>query len=257
MEPEHQTTHYRVGDVSRLAHVSIRTLHHYDREGLVRPSARSAAGYRWYTPEDLERLQQVLFYRELGFGLAEIGQLLAVAGPDRRVVLHEQRHLLEAKVARLTRMLDLIDKTLTAPGGAMTREEMFAVFGDFDPGDYEDEVQERWGSTEAYRESARRTARYTKADWQRFKEESAAINRAIVALMDAGVAPDDPRAKDAVEQARLQIDRWFYPCSRAMHAQLGEMYVADARFTATYEKIRPGMAEYMHAATAANAARGD
>jgi hypothetical protein len=73
--------------------------------------------------------------------------------------------------------------------------------------------------------------------------------------MDEGVAPDDPRAMDAVERARLQIDEWFYPCSRQMHAELGRMYVADPRFTATYEKIRSGMAQYVCDATAANLAR--
>ena len=73
--------------------------------------------------------------------------------------------------------------------------------------------------------------------------------------MDEGVAPDDPRAMDAVERHRLLIDAWFYPCSREMHAQLGRMYVADARFTATYEKIRPGMAQYVCDATAANEGR--
>lgn len=137
----------------------------------------------------------------------------------------------------------------------MTKEEMFEVFGDFDPSEYEDEVKDRWGDTDAYKESARRTARYTKEDWARFKAESEQVNSAIVALMDEGVAPEDPRAMDAVDRHRLQIDRWFYPCSRQMHAALGEMYIADPRFTATYEKIRLGMARYVCDATQANLAR--
>lgn len=139
----------------------------------------------------------------------------------------------------------------------MSEQEMFEVFGNFDPRQYEAEVKERWGHTEAYKESARRAQRYTKEDWQRFKAESEEINAAIAALMDAGVPPDDPRAMDAVERHRRQIEHWFYPCSRAMHAELGKMYVADPRFTATYERIRPGMAEYVCRATAANAARGE
>lgn len=137
----------------------------------------------------------------------------------------------------------------------MTKEEAFEVFGDFIPSEYEDEAKERWGDTDAYRESARRTARYTKEDWQRFKDESEEIGSAIAALMDEGIAPDDPQAVDAIERHRLQIDQWFYPCSREMHAKLGKMYVADPRFAATYEKIRPGMAQYVCDATEANAAR--
>lgn len=137
----------------------------------------------------------------------------------------------------------------------MGDEEMFEVFGDFDPKQYEDEVRERWGNTEAYRESTRRTKGYTKQDWERFKAESEEISLAVVALMDEGVAPDDPRAMDAVNRARLQIDAWFYPCSHEMHVNLGRMYVADPRFTATYETIHTGMAQYMCDAIEANARR--
>ena len=139
----------------------------------------------------------------------------------------------------------------------MTNEEMFEVFGDFDPAAYEGEVKERRGDTDAYKESARRTRGCTKEDWRRFSDEDEAINGRIATLIDEGVAPEDPRTLDAVEQARLLIDRWFYPCSRKRHAELGEMYVSDPRFTAAYEKTRSGMATYMRAATAANAARGE
>ena len=98
---------------------------------------------------------------------------------------------------------------------------MFEVFGDFDPAEHEAEAEARWGETEAYKESARRTRRYTKDDWKRFKAESDAVNEAIAALMDEGVAADDPRAMDAVERHRLLIDTWFYPCPHEMHVQLG------------------------------------
>lgn len=125
------------------------------------------------------------------------------------------------------------------------------------PAEYETEARQRWGHTDAYKESARRARQYTPQDWERFKAESEEINDAIAALMDQGVAPDDPRALAAIEKFRLQIDEWFYPCSRAMHAELGKMYIADARFTATYEKIRPGMARYVCEATQANLARGE
>jgi MerR family transcriptional regulator, thiopeptide resistance regulator len=249
---------YTVGEVAKLAHVSVRTLHHYEQMGLLQPSGRTAAGYRLYGPDDLARLQQVLFYKELGFALDAIRRLMADPAFERVAALRAQRDLTAAHVLRLEAMLRLIDKTLASLEGGtrMTDEELFEVFGGFDPSQYEDEVRERWGATEAYEESARRTRRYTADDWRRFKAESEEIATAIAALMDQGVAPDDPRATDTVERHRLQIDRWFYPCSRAMHAELGRMYVADPRFRETYEKIRPGMAQYVCDATAANAARG-
>ncbi len=137
----------------------------------------------------------------------------------------------------------------------MTKEGMFEVFGDFDPAEHEDEVKDRWGDTEPYKESARRTAKYTKDDWARFKVQSDEINSAITALMDESVPATDPRAMDAVDAARLQIDTWFYPCSHEMHVGLAEMYIADPRFTANYEKIHTGMAQYVHDAIVANAAR--
>jgi DNA-binding transcriptional MerR regulator len=247
----------RVGELARLAHVSVRALHHYDRIGLLRPSGRSEAGYRLYAEQDLERLQTVLLYKELGFGLGEIRDLLAEPGFDRREALRAQRAQLARRSDRLDAMLALIDKTLAAMDGGvrMERSDLFEVFGDFDPAEHEAEAEARWGETEAYKESARRTRGYTKDDWRRFKAESDAVNEAVATLMDEGVAPGDPRAMDAIERHRRLIDTWFYPCAHEMHEQLGRMYVADARFTATYEKIRPGMAQYVCEAIAANAQR--
>lgn len=148
-------------------------------------------------------------------------------------------------------MLTLIDKTLDAmdEGIPMARSDMFGVFGDFDPAEHEAEAEARWGETEAHRASARRTRRYDKDDWLRFKAESDAVNAAVATLMDEGVAPDDARAMDAAERHRLLIDTWFFPCRHEMHQQLGRMYTEDARFTATYEKIRRGMAGYLRDAT--------
>jgi DNA-binding transcriptional MerR regulator len=247
----------KVGEVARLAHVTVRALHHYDRVGLLRPSGRSEAGHRLYAEQDLERLQTVLLYRELGFGLGEIRDLLAEPGFDRREALRAQRAQLARRCGRLEAMLTLIDTTLAAmdEGVRMERDDMFEVFGDFDPGEHEAEAEARWGGTEAYAESARRTRGYTGDDWLRFRAESEAVNEGVARLMDEGVAPDDPRAMDAAERHRLLIDAWFYPCPLGMHEQLGRMYVEDARFSATYEKIRPGMAHYLRDAIAANAAR--
>jgi len=248
---------YTVGEVAKLAHVSVRTLHHYDELGLVNPSERSEAGYRLYTDKDLEVLQQVLVYRELEMPLDRIKEIMSAPAYDRHAALWAQRDLVEAKVARDRALLDLIETTILSLEGGMTmsKEEMFEVFGDFDPAQYDQEVEERWGDTDAYKESARRTKRYTKADWLRLKEEQDAQGARMVALYDEGVEPGDPRAMDSAEEARLIIDRWFYPLSKQMHVGLAEMYLADARFTATYEKMREGLAQWWHDAIVANAAR--
>ena len=249
--------HHTVGEVARLAHVSVRTLHHYDEIGLLRPSERTAAGYRLYGAKDLAWLQQVLFFKELGFGLEDIHRIMSDPSFDRAEALLLQRRMLADKAAQLEGMIGAVDAALDAMerGTAMDEKDMFEVFGEFDPKQYEAEAEQRWGGTDAYKESARRTKHYTKDDWKRFKAESETIGQAAIALMDEGVAPDDPRAMDVVEQARLQIDTWFYPCSHEMHCNLAEMYIADPRFTATYEKMHEGMAQWWHDAILANAAR--
>ncbi len=137
----------------------------------------------------------------------------------------------------------------------MTTEELFEVFGDFDPAQYEDEVKERWGDTDAYKESARRTARYTKEDWARHKAEGAELLARMVELFDASVSPESPDALEVAEATRLQIDTWFYPCSHQMHAALGDMYIADARFTAYYDEHRTGLAAWFREAIRSNARR--
>ena len=247
----------RVGEVAKLASVSVRTLHHYDRIGLLKPSRRTGSGYRLYGEADLAALQQVLFFRELGFELDEIGRIMNDPGFDRLEALRMQRRMLQDKSAQRGLMAEAVDAALDAEEGGVTLDanDMFDVFGDFDPKQYEQEVVDRWGETDAYKESARRTARYTKADWQRFKAESEAISATIVAAMDAGLAADSVEAMDAVECHRVQIDTWFYPCSHDMHCALAQGYIADPRFTATYEKIHTGMARYVHDAVTANAVR--
>ena len=131
----------------------------------------------------------------------------------------------------------------------MNQEEMFGrlnkadrveVFGEFDPTQHEDEARDRWGDTEAYAESSKRTARYSKDDWKRMGEESGAINQRLADLFAAGTDPESEESMDAAEQHRLHIDRWFYPCSHEMHAGLGEMYVVDPRFTKFWEDLQPG-----------------
>lgn len=242
-----------VGAVARLAGVSIRTLHHYDEIGLLSPGDRSDAGYRQYTDRDLERLQQILLLRELGLGLDEVGRVLDDPGYDRLAALRSQRTQLLRSRDRTDRLIAAVDAAITATekGTTMTPEESLEVFGDFDPAEYEDEVKERWGDTDAYRESTRRVATYTKADWLAIQDEAKAINDAFLDLMARGVAADSDEAKAVAERHRGHISRWFYECSPEIHAGLGAMYVADPRFTENIDKAGAGLAAYQSASIAA------
>jgi len=147
-----------------------------------------------------------------------------------------QRRALADKHAQLGRMLKTIDATITSEKGGCTidEKEMFEVFGEYDPARYEAEAERRWGASNAYQESARRSKRYTKDDWAAIKAENDALNGTLAALMAADVPASDARAMDLAEEHRLQIDR---------------------RFSDTYDRVRPGLAIYLHDAIIANAAR--
>jgi pyrroloquinoline quinone (PQQ) biosynthesis protein C len=123
------------------------------------------------------------------------------------------------------------------------------------PTEYAEEAQRRWGDTEQYRESARRTASYTEQDWAQIKAAGADLDRRLAEALASGVEPDSPAAMDLAEEHRQQISRWYYDCSYEMHRGLGQMYVADPRFTERYEAIAPGLAQYLNDAIQANAER--
>lgn len=137
----------------------------------------------------------------------------------------------------------------------MDSEKMFEGFEDFDHAQYEDEARERWGKTDAYKESMRRTKQYSKEDWAKIKAEGEAVEARLAGLLEAGKHPEDPEVMDAADAHRLHMDRWFYPVSHAMHVGLGRMYVSDPRFTEHYEKQAKGLAAFLAAAIEANARR--
>jgi DNA-binding transcriptional MerR regulator len=243
-----------VSQVARLAHVTVRTLHHYDEIGLLVPSDRSSAGYRLYSDADLARLHEILVYRELGFTLDAIAQVMSEPPAERRASLLAQRERLIAQKHRTEAVLRALDIVLTGDT-AMPTETRYEGIDQFDHAQYEDEARERWGDTPAYAESQRRVKSYTKDDWAAIKAEGGAVLADFAALFATGAAADSTAAMDVAERARLHIDRWFYPCARAMHAQLGEMYVADPRFTAFYDAAAPGLAVFVRDAIQANAKR--
>jgi MerR family transcriptional regulator, thiopeptide resistance regulator len=247
-----------VGEVARLAGVSVRTLHHYDEIGLVRPGRRSPAGFRLYDGGDVDRLQAVLAYRELGLPLARIRRVLDDPGADVGEHLLRQRDLLLARIDRLRRVVAAIEGTLeerTMGTTRLTPQEKLEVFGGFDPDEHAAEAEERWGGTDAWAESTRRTARYGARDWRAMAAEQAEADAAMVAALRAGLPATSEPAMDAAESARALVDRWFYPCGHEQHRALADMYVSDPRFTATYEEREPGLAGYTRDAVHANADR--
>ena len=130
---------------------------------------------------------------------------------------------------------------------------MFDAFKEQEPG-HAAEAGQRWGNTPEYAESARRTKRYSKADWVRLLNEASEVVQELAMLAATGHAATDPECLRVAEKHRLHIDKYFYPCPHPLHVNLGEMYVADERFAANYEKVRPGLAQFLRDAIVANAA---
>lgn len=249
-------TTWTVGQVADLFGVTVRTLHHYDEIGLLVPSERSRAGYRLYTGGDLTRLQQVVVYRRLELPLDEIATLLE-GGEDAADHLRRQRDTVMQRLGELTELVAAIDRALEREMSEQpaTTEDLKELFGDGFEDEYQQEAQERWGETDAWKQSQSRTKHYTKADWAQVKAEADAINAAFVAAQSSGEPATSGPAMDAAEQHRLHIHDRFYDLDHTFHRGLADMYVADPRFTKTYEDLAPGLAAYVHDAIHANADR--
>ncbi len=239
---------YTINRVAGMAGVTVRTLHHYDAIGLLKPAAVSPAGYRLYSDADLERLQQVLFFREIGFSLRDIGHVLSSPDFDRREALVMHRRLLVEKRRRVQALIKSVDRSIAAMEGGedMSNSAMFEGFDESKLSEYREEARRRWGNSPAWEESERRTSGYTKQDWQDIQTESDEINRSLAALMEL-----DPAGAEVQELAgrwyRL-INTRFYECSPQILRGLADMYVEDARFKSHYDRWKPGLAAFLRQA---------
>jgi MerR family transcriptional regulator, thiopeptide resistance regulator len=180
---------HTVGAAADLAGMSVRTLHYYDQIGLVRPSSRSAAGYRLYTDGDVALLQRAAFHRELGLDLGDIAEILAAPDATDEGRLRRQRELIDQRISRFPDMLSVIDKEWAArvAGIALTPAERRVVFGE-GPFverllDHAADARREWGDTPEYTQRQQRTARYGEQDWLRLRKELAAINQGLADAM--------------------------------------------------------------------------
>lgn len=231
-----------VHEVAKLAGVSVRTLHYYDEIGLVRPDGASEAGYRLYGDRALSRLQEVLFFRELGFPLARINEMLGAPNYNKDEALLYHRELLTLKRERLDAIIALVDRALKGEDTVSVKEfDMKTI--DEAREKYASEAKARWGNTDAYRQSAERTAKYTKGDWAKVSAESGAIFAGFAALR--GTDPASQEALSLVRRWKAFLSANFYDCTDEILAGLGEMYVGDERFTKNLDAYGEGTAVFM------------
>ena len=248
-----QDVQYSVSELAQMAGVSVRTLHYYDQIGLLRPRGYSPSGYRQYQRVDLERLQVILFYKELELPLKDIRGLLGAPRFDPRSALQEQRKRLVERRDRLDRLIGTLDRTLNQKGEHMlTDEELYEGFAPEEREEIRREVQERW---DPKMESEARVRKLSKNQFEAVKQRGDEITRRAAALdaefegKSTEAALKDPRTKQLMADWHAHIGG-FYECSGEMFHNLGQMYVEDPRFTKTYDKYRKGLAVFMRDAMA-------
>ncbi|WP_255364986.1 MerR family transcriptional regulator [Cellulosimicrobium sp. I38E] len=252
--PHHVTDALTVGDAARAVGVTVRTLHHWDAVGLVRPSERTAAGYRLYSPSDVARLRRVVAYRELDVSLEDIPELLDAPGDDAVDALRRHRTLLGERIARMERTAQALDRLVEARerGLLLTPAEQVALFGaTWDPA-WPAEARERWGDTPQWAQYAERSADRSLDDWRDLADGVAALEADLAAACREGAAPSSPRGIALAERHRASIGAHF-DCTPARHVCLARRFVEDDGFRAHYDGLAPGLAAWLRAAVEANA----
>ena len=228
----------QIKEFAELTGVSVRTLHYYDEIGLLKPSEVDAQnGYRFYDEESLERMREILFYRELDFSLKTIAKILSSPDYDKQKALSRQRKLLLSKKERLEQLIAAIDSVEKGEGFMTTNNDYEAL-----KNKYAEEVKQRWGNTDAFKESQQRNTDFSKSAelLDAVFEEFAELNR-------NGNSPNDEIAKVQVERLQRCITDNFYTCTNEILAGLGQMYVADERFKTNIDKHGEGTAEFVSA----------
>ncbi len=228
----------QIKEFAELTGVSVRTLHYYDEIGLLKPSEVDAqTGYRFYDEKSLQRMQEILFYRELDFSLKTIAEILSSPDYDKQQALSRQRQLLLAKKERLEQLIAAIDSVEKGEGFMKTNNEYEAL-----KSQYAEEAKQRWGNTAAYKEFEQRDTDFSKsaALLDAVFEEFAVLNR-------DGISSDDEAAKIQVEELQQCITDNFYTCTDDILKGLGQMYVADDRFRKNIDRYGEGTAEFVSA----------
>ncbi|MCM3664848.1 MerR family transcriptional regulator [Mesobacillus subterraneus] len=239
---------YKVKEVSELAGVSVRTLHHYDSIGLLVPASTTPAGYRLYTEMDLERLQQILFFKEMEFSLQEIKNILSRSDFDRKATLKNHKELLLEKKKRLEELINTVDKTIDSidGGSKMADKEMFKGFDMSEIEEhqkkYSKEAKEKYGK-ETVEKVEKRTSAYTSEDWGNIQAKTEEIYRRVMERMGHG--PEDSHVQQAVADWRQFITDYYYECTIDIFRGLGDLYVADPRFTKNIDKHGEGLAAFL------------
>ena len=241
---------YTVKKLAAMSGVSVRTLHFYDEAGLLKPASRSETGYRFYEDAELLMLQQILFFRALGFKLKQIKRILSRPGFDRVAALESHRQVLLKNLSDTRKLIQTIDKTIEHLKGTrkMKGEEIFAGFSPEQQAQHEQALIERFGEKagEAIAESKARVKHWTKADWGQSEKTFTAICQEVAELMEQPMR-EDSREVQSVIRRHYEWLKQFWTPTRESYAGYSKL-IDDSDLGKAYEACHPQLPKFMAAA---------
>lgn len=235
---------YSINKLAKLAGVSVRTLHFYDQIGLLHPNSIAENGYRFYRTEELQRLQQILFFKELKFSLEQIKNILSNPAVKIEDSLNEQLKLLCLERSRLDEIIKTVEKTISLKKGhqQMSDEELFSGLSRAQIEEYTEEAKQRWGNTNAFKQSQDRYQKMSKADLARISQEQENNARALGELMHLG--PEAPEVQALIDAQFHFINDNFYDLDLEMFYNLAVMTTQDERYAAYYIRFHPELPRF-------------
>lgn len=234
---------FTVKQLSRLAHVTPRTLHYYDQIGLLKPTRVGENGYRYYGEAALLRLQQILLYRELDLPLEAIRQMLERDDFNVQAALESHKEQLQKRIAHLQHLIGTVDDTILYLKGKkeMTEKQLFAAFSEEEQAEMEKEAMNLY-DPETVKASAKKWKRYSAAEKERIFAEGNAVYTDFVKAIPKGAA--SPEAQACVQRWREHMD-YFWTPDEAQLLALAQGYNDDPRFKANFDKIDPRLAAFV------------
>lgn len=238
---------YKIKEFSTKTGVSVRTLHYYDEIGLLKPASKTKSGYRIYSLENLATMQQILFFRELDFKLNEIMEIISNPNYDKIDALKKHLKLLTFKKNQLNEIINSVEEIIS-------KKEWSENMRDIDKYEncnlvieelkkkYKLEAKEKYGNFPAYKESQKKTSKYNKVDWNNIMTEEQELYHKFVETMHDYSSRE---AQSLVVEWKNYITKYFYNCTDEILCGLGEMYIADKRFTKNIDRLKPGLAKFI------------
>lgn len=232
----------KINEVAKLTGVTVRTLHYYDEIGLLTPSKITESGYRIYDYNSLEKLQQILFFRELEFSLNDIKDIMQNPHYDKDRALNKHKALLVQKRNRLNDLIELVDNTIKGECD-MSFKQFDMTEWEKSKREYAQEVKERWGDTKAYAESEKKTNSYDDKQWKLLNDEGACLLKEFGENINNSPASQEVQA--LVKRWQEYITANFYSCTKEILSCLGVMYIEDERFKKNIDRNGMGTAQLM------------